>query len=66
MYITYQLHVSANAAVAIIRLDTIYQRSYIDIIQHRKIISITVGKGNEISFYIKSAGVCADGKEPCL
>jgi len=34
MYITYQhqLHVSANAAVAIIRLDTIYHRSYIDII----------------------------------
>jgi len=29
MYITYQLHVSANAAVAIIRLDTIYERSYI-------------------------------------
>ena len=24
MYVTYQLHVSANAAVAIIRLDTIY------------------------------------------
>ena len=30
MYITYQLYVSANAAVAIIRFDTIYQRSYID------------------------------------
>ena len=29
-YITYQLHVSVNAAVVIIRLDTIYQRSYID------------------------------------
>ena len=27
VYVTYQLHVSANAAVAIIRLDTIYQRS---------------------------------------
>jgi len=25
----YQLHVSAIAAVAIIRLDTIYQRSYV-------------------------------------
>ena len=32
VYITYQLHVSANAAVAIIKLDTIYQRSYIDMI----------------------------------
>ena len=30
--VTYQLHVSANAAVAIIRLDTIYQRNYIDVI----------------------------------
>jgi hypothetical protein len=30
VYISYQLHVSASAAVAIIRLDTIYQRSYID------------------------------------
>ena len=32
VYITYQhqLHVSANAAVVIICLDTIYQRSYID------------------------------------
>ena len=29
-YITNQLHVSVNAAVAIIRLDTIYQRSCID------------------------------------
>jgi len=28
VYITYQLHVSANAAVAIIGLDTIYQRGY--------------------------------------
>ena len=28
----YQLHVSANVAVAIIRLDTIYQRNYIDMI----------------------------------
>ena len=28
----YQLHVSANAAVAIFRLDTIYQRSYVDMI----------------------------------
>ena len=28
--ITYELHVSAIAAVAIIRVDTIYQRSYID------------------------------------
>ena len=34
VYITFQLHVSANAAVAIIRLDTIYQRSYIDITQN--------------------------------
>jgi len=32
VYITYQLHVSATAAVAIIRLDTIYQGSYIDMI----------------------------------
>jgi len=32
VYVTYQLHVSSNAAVAIIRLDTIYQRSYIDMI----------------------------------
>ena len=31
VYITYQLHVSANAAVAIIRLDTIYQRNYINV-----------------------------------
>jgi len=31
VYITYQLHVSANAAVAIVRLNTNYQRSYIDI-----------------------------------
>ena len=33
-YITYQHqpHVSTNVAVAIIRLDTIYQRSYIDMI----------------------------------
>ena len=35
----YQLHVSAIAAVAIIRLDTIYQRSYIDMIRHRTIIA---------------------------
>jgi len=28
--VTYQLHVSANVAVAIIRLDTIYERSYTD------------------------------------
>jgi len=34
VYVTYQLHVSANAAVAIIRLDTIYQRRYIDITQN--------------------------------
>jgi len=34
VYITYQLHVSANAAVAIIRLDTIYHRNYIDITQN--------------------------------
>jgi len=34
LYITYQhqLHVSANAAVAIIRLDKIYHRNYIDMI----------------------------------
>jgi len=32
--ITYQLHVSANAAVAIIRLDTIYQRSCIAMTEH--------------------------------
>ena len=33
VYVTYhQLHVSANAAVTIIRLDKIYQRSYIDMI----------------------------------
>jgi len=32
VYITYELHVSANAAVAIIRLDTIYQKSYIDMV----------------------------------
>ena len=33
-YVTYQnqLHVSANAAVAIITLDTIYQRIHIDMI----------------------------------
>jgi len=31
-YVTYQLHVSANAAVAIIRVDTIYQKTYIDTI----------------------------------
>jgi len=31
VYITYQLHVSAIAAIVIIRLDTIYQRSYIEI-----------------------------------
>ena len=43
MYINYQLHVSANAAVAIIRLDTIYQKSYIDI-QHITVISIGVGE----------------------
>jgi len=41
----YQLHVSTYAAVAIIRLDTIYQRSYIDMIQNRTIISINEGKG---------------------
>ena len=34
LYITYQLHVSAHAAVAIVRLDTIYQGSYIDITQN--------------------------------
>jgi len=33
VYVTYQLHVSAVAAVAIIRLDTIYRRSYIDMIE---------------------------------
>ena len=34
VYITYQhqLHVSGNAAMAIIKLDNIYQRSYIDMI----------------------------------
>jgi len=32
VYIIYQLHVPAIAAVAIIRLDTIYQTSYIDMI----------------------------------
>ena len=32
VYITYQLNVSAIAAVAIIRLDTLYQRSYINTI----------------------------------
>jgi len=32
VHIPYRLHVSANVAVAIIRLDTIYQRSYIDMI----------------------------------
>jgi len=32
VYITYQQHVSANVAVAIIRLDTIYHKSYIDMI----------------------------------
>jgi len=34
VYITYQhqLHVPTNAAVAIFRLDTIYQRSYVDAI----------------------------------
>jgi len=35
VYINFQLHVSANAAAAIIRLDTIYQRSYIDITQNK-------------------------------
>jgi len=44
LYTTYQhqLHVSANAAVAIIRFDTIYERSYIDMIQHRTVICILV------------------------
>ena len=42
---TYELHVSAIAAVAIIRLDTVYQRSYTDMIYHRTIISIGVGEG---------------------
>jgi len=32
VYIAYQLHASAIAAAAIIRLDTIYQRSYTDMI----------------------------------
>ena len=32
VYTTYQLHVSGNAALVTIRLDTIYQRSYIDMI----------------------------------
>jgi hypothetical protein len=43
VYVTYQhlLHVSANAAVAIIRLDTICQRSYIDMIQHRTVTTYT-------------------------
>jgi len=45
VYITYQLHVSAIAAVAIIRFDTIFQRSYVDMIKHRTIISISVGRG---------------------
>ena len=31
VYINYQLHVSTNDAVAIVRLDTVYQRSYIDV-----------------------------------
>ena len=31
VYITYQLNFSTIVAVAIIRMDTIYQRSYIDI-----------------------------------
>jgi len=41
-------------------------------IKHRTIISISVGEGNEISFYTKSVGVCvcvcvcADSKEPCI
>jgi len=30
VYIIYQLHVSAIAAVTIMRLDTVYQRRYID------------------------------------
>jgi len=35
VYITYQLHVSVNAAVAIIRLDTMYQESCINITQNK-------------------------------
>ena len=43
MYITYKLHVSANAAVPNIRLDTIFQRNYVELC--RTIISISVGRG---------------------
>ena len=32
VYLTYQLHVSGNAAAVIIRLDTVYRRSYIGMI----------------------------------
>jgi len=52
--------------VAIFRLDTIYQRSYIDMIQHRTIISINVGEGERDLVYTDSVGVCAGGKEPYI
>jgi hypothetical protein len=58
VYITYQLHVSANAAVAIIGLDTIYQRSYTDKIKHRTIISISVGKGTRSRLHKIGGRVC--------
>ena len=46
---TYQLHVSGNVVVAIIRLDIIYRKI---------IVSISVGKGERDLVYTKSVGVC--------
>ena len=60
VYITYQLHVSTIAAVAIIRLDKIYQRSHIDMTSHRTLISIDVGKVTRSCLHKVGGRVCAD------
>ena len=52
MYITYQLRVSANAAVAIIRLDTIYQRRYIDMIKYRTTMD-SIRSANNHSYLVE-------------
>jgi hypothetical protein len=63
VYIAYQqLHVSAIAAVAIIRLDTIFQRIHIIVIYHITITSNGVGKRGQDLFYIRLEGVCAESK----
>ena len=70
MYITYQLHVSTIATVAIIRLDAGYQRNDTDMIE--QLLVLVVGK--ETRSLLHKVGVCvcvclcvcANGKEPCV